>query len=124
MLPYCRYRAYQLRRKKKNSRPNCSTPATATASSESLPWPDEGGNTARSAGQLSRGNAMKIIPTLLAAFAMAAPGVAAVQAQEADYPNRAVTIVVPYQAGGVADALPRMVGEKLGKKWNVPVIIK
>lgn len=67
---------------------------------------------------------MKIIPTLLAAFAMAAPGVAAVQAQEADYPNRAVTIVVPYQAGGVADALPRMVGEKLGKKWNVPVIIK
>ncbi|MBB5213355.1 Bug family tripartite tricarboxylate transporter substrate binding protein [Parapusillimonas granuli] len=68
---------------------------------------------------------MKIIPTLVAAFAMAAPGIAAAaQAQAAAYPNRAVTIVVPYQAGGVADALPRMVGEKLGKKWGVPVIIK
>ena len=39
------------------------------------------------------------------------------------YPSKPVHIIVPYPAGGVADALPRVVGEKLAQKWGQPVII-
>ena len=44
-------------------------------------------------------------------------------AQDA-YPNRPVRIIVPFPAGGVADALPRIVGEKLTAKWGQPVVIE
>ncbi|MCD0504525.1 Bug family tripartite tricarboxylate transporter substrate binding protein [Bordetella petrii] len=40
------------------------------------------------------------------------------------YPDRPVTIVVPFGAGGIADALPRIVGQELSNKWGVPVIIE
>jgi tripartite-type tricarboxylate transporter receptor subunit TctC len=43
---------------------------------------------------------------------------------EGDYPNRPVKIVVPFPAGGTADFLPRVVGEKLGAKWGQSVIIE
>jgi tripartite-type tricarboxylate transporter receptor subunit TctC len=39
------------------------------------------------------------------------------------YPNRPVHIIVPFPAGGVADALPRGVGLKLSEKWGQPVVI-
>lgn len=45
-------------------------------------------------------------------------------AADTKYPEKPVTIIVPYGAGGVADVLPRMVGQRLGEKWNVPVIIE
>jgi len=69
---------------------------------------------------------MRIISTILAALSFAAPifPQAQAHAQANTYPNQPVTIVVPYQAGGIADMLPRLVGERLGKKWDVPVIIK
>jgi tripartite-type tricarboxylate transporter receptor subunit TctC len=41
-----------------------------------------------------------------------------------DYPARAVKIVVPFPAGGTADAMPRLVGDFLSKKWGQPVIIE
>ncbi|HYG42444.1 MAG TPA: tripartite tricarboxylate transporter substrate binding protein [Bordetella sp.] len=40
-----------------------------------------------------------------------------------DYPDRAVTIVVPYTAGGPADLLIRAMGESLSKTWGEPVIV-
>ncbi len=40
------------------------------------------------------------------------------------YPNRAVRIVVPFPPGGTADAVPRIVAEKLSARWNQPVIIE
>jgi tripartite-type tricarboxylate transporter receptor subunit TctC len=43
-------------------------------------------------------------------------------AQDA-YPSKPVRILVPYAAGGVADALPRIVGEKLAQTWKQPVIV-
>ncbi len=39
------------------------------------------------------------------------------------YPNKAVRIIVPFGPAGVADALPRIVGQKLSEKWGVPVVI-
>lgn len=40
------------------------------------------------------------------------------------YPTRGVRIIVPYPAGGAADLLPRMVGERLSRKWGQPVTIE
>jgi tripartite-type tricarboxylate transporter receptor subunit TctC len=42
----------------------------------------------------------------------------------ASYPNRPIRIIVPFPAGGAADALPRIVGEKLAAKWGQPVIVE
>ena len=41
-----------------------------------------------------------------------------------DYPNRPVKIIVPFPAGGTADAVPRLVAEWLSRKWGQPVVIE
>ena len=41
-----------------------------------------------------------------------------------DYPDRAVKIIVPFPAGGTADAVPRIVADWLSRKWSQPVIIE
>jgi tripartite-type tricarboxylate transporter receptor subunit TctC len=41
-----------------------------------------------------------------------------------DYPDRAVKIIVPFPAGGTADAVPRFVGDWLARKWGQPVVIE
>ncbi|MFN3349165.1 Bug family tripartite tricarboxylate transporter substrate binding protein [Pseudorhodoplanes sp.] len=41
-----------------------------------------------------------------------------------DYPNRPVKIIVPFPAGGTADAVPRLIGDWLSKKWGQPVVIE
>jgi tripartite-type tricarboxylate transporter receptor subunit TctC len=41
-----------------------------------------------------------------------------------EWPQKTVRIVVPFPAGGSADLLPRIVGEKLSEKWGQPVIIE
>ena len=41
-----------------------------------------------------------------------------------DYPDHAVKIVVPFPAGGTADAIPRIVADWLSRKWNQPVVIE
>jgi len=39
------------------------------------------------------------------------------------YPNKSITIIVPYSTGSTADLLARNIGNKLSLKWNVSVII-
>jgi tripartite-type tricarboxylate transporter receptor subunit TctC len=41
-----------------------------------------------------------------------------------DFPTRPVKLVVPFPAGGTADALPRILGDWLSRKWNQPVIVE
>jgi tripartite-type tricarboxylate transporter receptor subunit TctC len=48
-------------------------------------------------------------------------GVAGAQAQ-ANYPSRAIHIVVPYPAGGIVDIVARAVTEQVGRDWKQPVI--
>lgn len=45
-------------------------------------------------------------------------------AQAQSYPSKAVTIVVPYPAGGSADAMMRPIAERLGKLWHQPVVVE
>ena len=41
-----------------------------------------------------------------------------------DFPKRAVTIVVPFAAGGGGDILARMAVQRLEPKWGVPVVVE
>lgn len=43
---------------------------------------------------------------------------------QSEYPNRTVTIVVPFPAGGSADVLPRIAGEYLSQKWKQQVVVE
>ena len=40
------------------------------------------------------------------------------------YPDRPVKIVVPFAPGGTADAVPRLIGDWLSRKWGQAVIIE
>lgn len=40
-----------------------------------------------------------------------------------NFPERSVRIVVPYPPGGFNDTLARVVGERLSKTWNQPVVV-
>ncbi len=43
---------------------------------------------------------------------------------QADFPNRPVRIIVPFPAGGSADAMPRLISARLAEKWGQPVIVE
>jgi tripartite-type tricarboxylate transporter receptor subunit TctC len=40
-----------------------------------------------------------------------------------DFPNKPIRVVVPFSAGGTADVLPRIIGQKLNEMWGQSVII-
>ena len=56
----------------------------------------------------------------LAALAFFAVGTVAAQ----DFPNRPITIVIPYPAGGTSDGQVRMFQEKLGKLLGQAVVVE
>lgn len=60
---------------------------------------------------------------VLAGFIASILPAAAVQAQEA-YPNKPITIIVPYGPGGVTDIAARALGESMGRQLKQPVIIE
>jgi tripartite-type tricarboxylate transporter receptor subunit TctC len=47
-----------------------------------------------------------------------------VAAAQGDYPSRTIKIIVPLPPGGVADALPRILADKLSARWGQSVIIE
>jgi tripartite-type tricarboxylate transporter receptor subunit TctC len=60
--------------------------------------------------------------SLLRALALAAVSITTAQAQ--DFPNRPVTLVVPYAAGGGNDAMARIAGEKMSKALGQQIVIE
>jgi len=41
-----------------------------------------------------------------------------------DYPARVVKMIVPFPAGGTADVMPRVIAERLSRKWGQSIIIE
>ena len=66
---------------------------------------------------------MKTVHSLVAAMFAVATTLLGGPVQAA-YPERAVTIVVPYTAGGPADLLVRAMGQTLSEKWGQPVVVE
>jgi tripartite-type tricarboxylate transporter receptor subunit TctC len=69
----------------------------------------------------SRRKTIKTIAASLCILGM--PFGAAAQAQQS-YPNRLITIIVPFSPGTGADILGRTLGQRLGQKLNVPVVVE
>jgi tripartite-type tricarboxylate transporter receptor subunit TctC len=67
----------------------------------------------------------EFLKTSLAAASALAGGVPNALAQAgADYPNRAVTLAVPFSAGSMTDILARSVAEKLAERWKQNVVVE
>ena len=49
---------------------------------------------------------------------------AAVPAAAADYPSRAIRMVVPFAPGGGTDVLGRIIAQRLQEKWGQPVVVE
>jgi tripartite-type tricarboxylate transporter receptor subunit TctC len=47
-----------------------------------------------------------------------------VSAQDADYPNRPVTFIVPYTPGGGTDLFARLLGQKLERRLGKPFVVE
>ena len=60
------------------------------------------------------------VPLWLAVAIVAALPAAA----HAEYPDRTVKIVVPFEAGGTVDTVARALADRLKTKWQVPVIVE
>lgn len=58
----------------------------------------------------------------LCAFLLSALAVSLAQGQ--DWPARPVRIIVPFPPGGAADAMPRIVGERLSARFNQPFVVE
>jgi len=61
--------------------------------------------------------------SVLAATALIAAAPATVLAQ-AGYPSHAIKFIVPVPPGNMLDAMPRIIGDKLSPRWNLPVIVE
>jgi len=64
----------------------------------------------------------KTLATLLGCLVLALAGSAAAQAPA--YPQKRVTIVVPFAVGGIADTFARVIGQKLQDLWGQPFVIE
>jgi tripartite-type tricarboxylate transporter receptor subunit TctC len=63
---------------------------------------------------------------LLAAVLVVTAGAANAFTQSSPdrYPSQLIRIIVPFAAGGTADALARIVGDNLSQRWGAPVIVE
>ena len=45
------------------------------------------------------------------------------RAEAADYPSKAITIIVPFAPGGSNDIVARAIGNKLNEDWGQPIVV-
>ncbi len=68
---------------------------------------------------------MKLFKMMGLACSMTAASLGlAPQAAQAAYPEKPITIVIPFAAGGAADTLGRLLAEQIGQKVKQPVIVE
>jgi tripartite-type tricarboxylate transporter receptor subunit TctC len=70
---------------------------------------------------IDAGRSMKSLGCALALAALLAPAIGHTQGA---YPNRTVTLVVPFPPGGGTDTGARIVAQRLGAKWGQTVVIE
>src|SRR4051812_21359597 len=58
---------------------------------------------------------------ILLAFLVLSP---ALPAAAQNYPSKAIRIVVPFPAGGIADLYARIIGNRLTTTWGQPVVVE
>ena len=58
---------------------------------------------------------------LVGLLVAAAPGG---RAAEGDFPNRRIHIIVPYPAGGIVDAMTRIIADRLSSIWGQPIVVE
>lgn len=66
----------------------------------------------------------KILTKLIVVATAVFAGSMAVCHAQNDYPSRTIKIIVPLPPGPVADALPRIVADKLAVRWGQPVVVE
>src|SRR5467141_4206685 len=57
------------------------------------------------------------------ALSVLLPAAAALAQTAASYPNRAITLVVPYTPGSGIDVLARVIAPELNRRWGEPVVV-
>ena len=62
--------------------------------------------------------------TLILAMLLSTPSLAVPCAGAAGFPDKPITIVVPFPAGSTSDTIPRMLGPLISKSLGVPVIVE
>jgi tripartite-type tricarboxylate transporter receptor subunit TctC len=68
---------------------------------------------------------MNVCALLFAALiALAAPAPARAQEAAASFPSRPIRLIVPFPAGGPADIVARLIGQKMSEGWGQPVVIE
>jgi tripartite-type tricarboxylate transporter receptor subunit TctC len=55
---------------------------------------------------------------------LAASAAEAQQPNPTSYPDKAIRLIVPFPAGGTADALPRIIAERLRQRWNQAIVVE
>jgi tripartite-type tricarboxylate transporter receptor subunit TctC len=61
---------------------------------------------------------------LLSLATLALASAAAPSWADASFPNRSITMVVPFPAGGITDAIARMLAQKVGDHLGKPVVVE
>src|SRR3954464_10426969 len=74
--------------------------------------------------ELSRRNLVTVAAITMASTVAFAGASLMSTARVADYPTRAITLVVPYPAGGGVDAMARVVAQKLADAFRQPVNVE
>src|SRR5215471_15561502 len=65
-----------------------------------------------------------MLRTLVLGVVIAIRAASAASEAAQDYPNRQVSFIVPYAAGGTTDAMARLLGQKLEKRLGKPFVVE
>jgi tripartite-type tricarboxylate transporter receptor subunit TctC len=67
---------------------------------------------------------MRIVKTLLTVLALAATQLAPAQAAAAAYPERPITMIVPFAAGGPTDVVARIVSDHMSRTLGQQIVVE